>query len=60
MAIKLSSKLTIASNIGTLLLAIIIIGKSLNTSYFNWFDYTVTFATLFLNIGINILTATGL
>ena len=60
MAIKLSHKLSLASNTITLLFAIIIIGKSINTSCFNWFDYTVTFITLFLNIGINIIATTGL
>ena len=60
MAIKLSNKLSFGSNVLTLLFALMIIGKSLNTSCFNWFDYSVTFITLFLNIGINIATATGL
>ena len=60
MAIKLSHKLSFTSNITTLLFAIIIIGKSINTSCFNWFDYTATFITLFANIGINITAAAGL
>jgi len=60
MAIKISEKLNIVSSTLTLILVIFIISKNLNTQCFNWIDYSVGFGTLFINIMISILSASGL
>jgi len=60
MAIKLSSKLNVASSVLTLFLIIFLIGKNINSECFSWADYSIGFGTLFGNITISILSASGL
>ena len=57
---KTSEKLNIISSTLTIFLITFIIGKNLNTSCFNWFDYIVSFGTLFANLTISILSAIGI
>ena len=57
---KLSEKLNVVSATLTLLLIIFLIGRNLNSICFNWIDYSVGFTTLFANIMISILSASGL
>jgi len=56
---KLSDILTLISSILTLLFIIFLIRRSMISGCFNWLDYWVSFATLFMNLGINILASIG-
>ena len=57
---KISEKLNIASSSLTLLLVVFLIGKTFGSNCFNWINYAVGFGTLFINITISILSASGL
>ena len=52
---KISDILTIISSILTLILILFLVGRVVDTTCFNWFDYGAMFGTLFVNLGINIL-----
>jgi len=56
---KLSDFLTLISTIMTFFLVLFLIGKSVDTVCFDWFEYSVAIGTLFANIFINILAALG-
>ncbi len=56
---KLSDYLNLIAATLTLLFVIFIILKDINTACFNWMDYWVSFAALFSNVIINILSALG-
>ena len=60
MAIKISEKLNIVSSTLTLILVVFLISRNINSACFNWIDYSVGFTTLFANIMISILSASGL
>jgi hypothetical protein len=56
---KLSDSLNLVSSILTLAFILFLIRRNMISGCFNWLDYGVSFATLFTNLGINILTALG-
>lgn len=56
---KLSDYLNLIAAMLTLLFVIFIILKDINTRCFSLVEYWVSFATLFSNILINILSALG-
>ena len=57
---KPSSTLTIISSILTLTFILFLFAKNLNTSCFDPIDYSVSFITLFGNLGINMMATLGL
>jgi len=56
---KLSDILNICSAVLTFLFIIFLIGRSIKSGCFSWIEYTISFVTLFLNLGINLLGAIG-
>lgn len=56
---KTSDILTIISSVLTLLFIIFLVSKSAKSECFNWLDYSISFSTLFINLGINILATLG-
>ena len=57
--IRTSNILNIITALTTLALILYWIGRFNGTDCFAWFDYFISFGTLFINLGINILAAFG-
>lgn len=60
MALKISERLNVLSTVLTLLLVIFLISGSIERSCFGWVDYSVAFGTLFANLVVSILAASGI
>ena len=56
---KLSYYLNVTASVLTLAFIIFLITRSVKSGCFNWLDYSVSFGTLFTNLGINILASLG-